>query len=243
MPKKRKIIPQVLFPEDLDKIFNVILKRKCRMKYKDYSKFYKVRDIIALYFMYWAGLRPSECLNAKANYLNLDKKTFYIPAMSNKQRFEDTIYLPDFIIDKLYSYLVLRHKLFPNNDWLFPTSHGQSKLGRISRSTMSRIFRKALRDSGLLKVSYIDGQNKERHNFTLYSLRHSYGTIVYARTRDIRKTATLLRHRDGMARTTLTYIHTTQSLENKEIIKEVFPQDIFKNIKESKDETQKMRVL
>lgn len=186
--------------------------------------------------MYWSGLRPSECLDAKVDYLNLDKKTFYIPAMSNKQRFEDTIYLPGFIIDKLYYYLSLRHKLFPNNDWLFPIKHGLNKNGKVSMSTMIRTFRKALREAGLLKVSYVDKQNGSRYNFHLYSLRHSYGTIVYSRTKDIRKTASLLRHRDGMARTTLTYIHTTQNLGNKQLISEVFPKNIFQKSVEIKNE-------
>lgn len=181
--------------------------------------FTAIRDITMYRFIYYNGLRPRECFNAKISYLNFQEETFFIPAIANKQRNQDKIPLPKFLMPELRKYLKLRNKYYPNSSYLFPSTKSEKT---IDRGTIIRQFRKAVKDAGLLELSYIDKQGFPRYNITLYSLRHSYGTIVYTKTKDIRKTALLLRHRDFWCRSTLIYIHTAERLAQKELVNQIF---------------------
>ena len=102
----------------------------------------------------------------------------------------------------------------------------------VYRGTFVRAFKKSVKDAGLLQYSYTDKQNKPRYNLTLYSLRHSFATLCYSKTKDIRKTAVMLRHRDFMCRSTLIYIHTAENLDKRKLLDEIF--------KERKEVSQKM---
>lgn len=171
-------------------------------------------------FIYYNGLRPRECYNAKLNFLNLKEQTFYIPAISNKQRNQDTIPLPRKIIPDLKIYLKIRKSVFPNSSYLFPSTTNSEK--PLYRGTFMRNFKKSVEDAGLLRTSYVDMRGAERKNISLYSLRHSFATICYLKTKDIRKTARMLRHYDFWCRSTLVYIHTSENMNKREILNQIF---------------------
>lgn len=182
-------------------------------------KFRARRNSFCIKFQFMLGLRPKECYDAKVDYINLKKKLFYIPAESNKQRYQDYMIIPKSMIPQLKNYLEFRKKFFKNSPWLFPT---RTDHGRIGRTHHARIFRDALKKSGLYKVSYVDSQGLNRGNLHLYSLRAGFGNYVYLKTRDIKKTAIALRHRDLMMRTAWKYIRIDERAERKKIISNVF---------------------
>jgi integrase len=87
------------------------------------------------------------------------------------------------------------------------------------------------RKLGLLRVSYIDAQGKPRYNITLYSLRHRFGDFCFERFNyDIKKTALMLRHYDESCRTTLRYVHTANRVKRKELMNELYNQELPEEI-------------
>lgn len=220
MAKRR--IPQTLSPDDLAKIFKSILQEKTKRKLTPYENFLRVRNCMMILMAYLLGLRPKETTDIKLIHIDFLKNSLYIPAEHNKQRNEDKIPIPNFLMNKIISYMKLRKKFFELNEWLFPNRSGKTTRAKLERNTYATLFKSALKRARLLQISYIDKKNQKRTNYTLYSLRHSFGTFVYSKTRDIRKTALALRHYDFQCRSTLTYIHTAQSLDRLKIFDEIF---------------------
>lgn len=220
MPRKRKKIPQTISLEQLKKILFVIMTDKNKNDITPIRKFYRFRSCMMIYMSYFMGLRPKEVYAAKLEHLNMEKKALYIPAENNKQRNEDLMPIPEPLIKNLIKYLELRKIYFPNNIWLFPSC--RFKKEHIDRSSYEHIFRRAVKLAGFYQVSYIDKKNLKRGNLTLYSLRHSFGSSIYEKTKDIRKTAIMLRHYDWQYRSALLYIHTTEQKSRKDMFDEIF---------------------
>lgn len=172
-----------------------------------------------LYFSYTLGLRPKECYHAKITNLNLNEKWLYIPSEDNKERQQDYVCLPDFLIPKIKSYLNYRNIYFTDSEWLFPSN---SKEGYVDRTYYEQVFREALKDTGIYKISYVDTQGLNRANFTLYSLRAGFGTYAWNKTKDIKKTAILLRHKDRQLRSTMRYVSIAEEDTRKELIDEIY---------------------
>jgi integrase len=76
--------------------------------------------------------------------------------------------------------------------------------------------------AGLRQISYIDGQGNKRRNLSVYSLRHSFGTYVNHRYKDIKIAAKALRHYDPQCRSSYIYNHTDALLSRKEIVNDVW---------------------
>lgn len=202
-------LPRILIPKELKKIEYALLHQKNKGYY-----FQRIRTIMQIYFMYFTGTRPKECISAKLEYLDFERKTFWIPASSNKQRFSDEIPLPEFLIKKLKDYLIIRKKYYPDSLWMFPT-----KKGHIEVTVFEKQFREAARKAGILRTCYIDKKNNPRYNISLYNLRMSYGTYVYEKTgHDVKKTAIMLRQRDPLCRSVMFYIAPAEEAMRRENI-------------------------
>jgi len=221
MSRVPKRLPQILTKEEFDRVIRIILDEENVKTQK--QKFSRLRNVICLNLMYYCGLRPMESYACKVSYVDFNKKMLYIPAQANKQRHEDNVDLPDFIVEMLYSYIIIKNKFFKETDWLFPVRNN-NVINHIDRSHIAKVFRDAIKKAELYKISYTDKQGLNRANLSLYSLRASYGTFVYSKTKDIRRTALMLRHRDYFCRSTLCYIQVVEAFERKSIIKELFPQ-------------------
>lgn len=222
MPRKSKGIPQVLTEEQLSRIFKAIFQTKYLDRgIPNYSTFLKFRNCMIIYLAYYLGLRPKEAYGIKMENLDLENKELLIPAESNKQQNSDFIPLPDFVIERLKAYLKTRSKFFKKSSWLFPSLHCRSK-GKLNHSVVGKIFREAVKKAGLYRVGFKDTWGRCRSLFNMYSLRHSFGSNVYDKTKDIKKTACLLRQYDWQCRSALIYIHTTQNKTRAEILQEVY---------------------
>ncbi len=219
MPKKKKSLKS-LSENQIKQLMRSMLSRKTT---GEYYNFLNIRNAFAIQFQFYLGLRPKEMYDGKLEYFDLEKKSYYIPANNNKQRFEDFAFIPDFLIPRIKAYLKIREQFFPDNEWIFPT---KSERGRIDRSYYTKVFRDAIKEIGLYYVSYKDGHGHKRATFTPYSLRAGYGTHVFDKTGDIHKTAVALRHRDIQMRTTLTYVTSNREKFRSKVTEEVFGNDI-----------------
>lgn len=180
---------------------------------KDFQHF---RNSIMFMFQFYMGLRPAECFRAKDNYLDFDKKNFFIPIESNKQRQQDFLDVPDILIEPMKLYLARKKAVYPTSDYIFPSSKGDRHL---DRSQYDRILREALKKLKLYYVSYTDKQGHKRSAYNAYSLRKGFGTLVYKQTKDILSTKMLMRHKN--LNSTLHYIYFSRDTA-KEIINDVF---------------------
>lgn len=222
MPRKRKRIPQIITPKELETIMQFLLKPKNSRRPSKADNFARLRNCVAIYLMYYLGLRPKESTNIKISHINLERKTLFIPAQNNKQRNADIMPIPDFILEKIIFFIQLTRSQKIHSEWLFPSISARASEGRAKRGSYIRAFRHALKDADMLQTSYIDEQGNQRHNITLYSLRHSFGTLVLQKTKNYRKAAKALRHYDDQCRSVLIYDHTTDHVEREEILQEVY---------------------
>jgi len=219
---RRKRIPKIITPEELETILRFIIKPKNSRRPTPQENFTRLRNCLALYLMYYLGLRPKESIAIELRHINFEKKMLFIPAQNNKQRNADIMPIPDFILEKIIFFVKLTKSQKIDSEWLFPSIHWKSKEGRATRSVYTKSFKDALIDADMLQTSYIDGQNNPRYNITLYSLRHSFGTLVLRKTKNYKKTAKALRHYDDQCRSVLIYDHTTDHIDRENILQEVY---------------------
>ena len=208
MPKR---IPKALNQLDIKKLFNSIVQKRYRGKHKDFIRY---RNFMLFYCSLILGLRPREVFNSKLENLDLVRRLWFIPKDDNKQRFSDFVYIPNLLYYPLIKYLEILKRAYPKTVYLFPTNRS-----RIDRSCYNKIFKAALKDSGLYKVAYIDGLKNNRSLYTPYSLRHTFCTNAYFKLRDIKKVSILARHKDLAMRTTSLYVHCIEDNLRPEVIK------------------------
>lgn len=231
-------------PDELLQILRAIKDKKVKCGLRDQTGFMdyfsKIRNICMVYLMYYTGLRPQECYDAKLEFFDVVRGTFFIPASSNRMRFSDTIDLPFFVIDVLKKYLSIRKKAFPDSSWLFPA---QSSRGRLSCSHFSNIFRDASRDCNFLKLMCFDKKGRAQYNTFLYCLRVSYASIVYYQTGgDIPLTDRLLRHRDKSHSTLWHYVQILHQLQAKFYIQKIiFPVQLVNGAHKKHFRSEKLR--
>ncbi len=223
MPRKPKRIPQTITEKEFYKITATLFKNPKRRKLPPYQKFTRIRNFMIFSLCFYLGLRPKESKDIKVEHINFSEKTLYIPAENNKQRNQDILPIPDFILRKIRSYLQLKNKFFKESAWLFPAKYSSNRNKNLSRGTLIKAWNDCLKKSGMLYKSYTDSNGKPRYNLTLYSLRHSFGTFSFEKLKDIKKVGSLLRHYDFQCRSTLRYIHTTQNSTRKNLFEEVYP--------------------
>lgn len=201
-PKK---IPHVLTEDD----FN----RAIKVYYDDKPCFSRMRNCLIFSICFYIGLRPKEAKDIKINHINFTDRIVYIPAENNKQRNQDLMSIPNFLMDKIKTYLLIRNKLF-DSEWLFPSNKDKN----LPRGNLIRAFDIMIKISGLRYFSYVDKLGHNRRNLSIYSLRHSFGTMAMHTYKDIKIVAKALRHYDPQCRSTYIYIHTDAAKSRKEII-------------------------
>ncbi|MCH7850748.1 MAG: tyrosine-type recombinase/integrase [Nanoarchaeota archaeon] len=216
-PKK---IPQVLEEALFGKLMKSYLKGA-----KNKSIFYKysrMRNVVIFYICYYQGFRPKESRCIEMSHLFLSQKDIYIPAENNKQRNQDIFPMSDFIINLIKEYLPIREEYLngKKSKWLFPSTRNIEN--PVYRGTLSRGFTGAIELYGLKQVSYVDKQGKRRLNFSIYSLRHSFGTNAMHNMKDIKQVAKVLRHYDEKCRSTYIYVHTDAAASRRDLLNAVY---------------------
>lgn len=213
MPRR---IPQIITKKELGRIIECIINEQAACP--QFSNYYKAKHILQILFMYFLGLRYNEVRTIEIKNIDFKKKQIYLPAKYVKTRQDDDMPVPDFLYSTMINFLKLRCKLFHKNPYLFP-----NKNGRIDdRNYLSKKFCDILKKLNISKLSYEDKSGFKRMSKNLYSLRHSFGTFVYDKTHDIKKTAIALRHHDSLLRCASRYVHISENKTRQDIFKEIF---------------------
>jgi integrase len=219
MARKGKRIPQVISKADFYKIIYAITHPGIK-KITEKRKLLMSRNVMMVYFGMLMGLRPKEIRCIRISDINIEKKELYIPAENNKQRNEDDMPIPKELFGMLIKYLEFRLKCCKDKTWLFPNFYDGTKC--VDRESHIRFFRNAVKKAGLYHVSYIDGQGNKRGNFTIYNLRHTFGTTAKLALKDIKKVKVVMRHYDPECRATMIYDHTAERCSRRELMDEIF---------------------
>ena len=161
------------------------------LDYSNSDKISYIRNNAIFHIFLLNGLRISELINMKISDIRFDVKKFTIIGKGNKER---TAYLNDSTIDAIKKYLEVRKNIKINKgyeDYLF-ISNKHEKMGV---QTVRDLVKKTYKAVGI-----------DTYKHSVHTLRHTFATILYRATSDIRLLQELLGHTN--INTTSIYTHT-----------------------------------
>lgn len=173
---------------------------------KEYDGVNKKRDLAIVKIFLYAGLRISELINLDLEDIDYGDQSIKFYGKGNKERY---VPLHKDVITSIEEYLPERNEIKPKNKdakrALFLSRHGK----RISPRSIQIFVKKYAKMAGVKKASKI----------TPHKLRHTFASILYQKTKDLRVVQDLLGHTN--ISTTQIYTHTDTE-QKKEAIDE-FP--------------------
>lgn len=163
---------------------------------ENYNDTYNRRNIAIVYTLLFSGLRVSELAN-----LNIDNYSNEYLKFIGKGNKERIVPLHSLIKDKIKRYLPLREELLigTTSKALFVSKNGN----RISTRTVQRLIKK-----------YINASNINKH-ITPHKLRHTFASMFYKKTKDLKSLQDLLGH-SSLSSTTI-YTHTDQEKKTEQV--------------------------
>lgn len=167
LPKKEKILPDVISIEEIERLINII---------KD-EDFKGKRDKAIIELLYSSGLRVSEVINLKIN--DIDLKNGFLKCFGKGSK-ERIVPFGNLAKNYIQNYLNEREKLKLNNDFLFVTKKGE----KILRQQINNI------------LNYYTKKAKIKRKIHPHMLRHSFATHLLERGADLRSVQELLGHVD-----------------------------------------------
>ncbi len=171
LPKKEKKLPQFIYPEEIEALFNSI----------DTSKAIGVRDKLILEFLYGTGVRVAELCSVKINDIDFYQKLVLIHGKGSKDRF---VPIHKTLIRSLERYLLtarndfLKRSADKDNQTLFLNFKGTSLTQRGVRYIVKRIL----------------DNSEETFNLSPHKLRHTFATHLLNNGADLRSVQELLGH-------------------------------------------------
>lgn len=165
----------------------------------------KKRDLAIVKLFLYAGLRVSELVELNLDDINYEDKSIKFYGKGNKER-----YVPLHLdtIKAIKNYLPERNKIKPNNKDAQKALFLSRRGNRISARSIQMFVKKYAKKAGIKNASKI----------TPHKLRHTFATILYHNTKDIKVLQDLLGH--SSISTTQIYTHTDQK-QKKEAIEEL----------------------
>ena len=172
-PQRKRRLPVVLNQAVLLRLFDAVENLKHRT---------------ILMTLYAAGLRVSELVHLRISDIDSQRMVLFIhQGKGAKDRY---VTLSHRLLGVLREYW----KLERPEHWLFP---GQDARRPLTRASVHKLFKKAVRKTGLIKP------------ITVHGIRHSYATHLLESGVDIRKIQLLLGHRS--LRSTQVYTHVARN--------------------------------
>jgi len=160
---------------------------------KDYNSINKYRDLAIVKIFLYAGLRVSELVNLNLTDINPDDQSIKFYGKGQKERY---VPLHHDVIRSIKAYLKERNEIKAKNEdakkALFLSRHGR----RISARSVQLMVKKYAKKAGVKKANEI----------TPHKLRHTFASLLYRQTKDIRVLQELLGH--ASISTTQIYTHT-----------------------------------
>ena len=175
LPAKSLKLPTVLSRQEVDMVLGKV--RNAAIK-------------VVLTLIYVCGLRLHEAVSLTVNDIDSQRMQIRVRGKGNKERY---VPLPEKTIELLRGYWLVHRP----EHWLFPAKKRQSDT--ISRSSVQKAFKAALRESGI------------RKNASVHSLRHSYATHLLEDGVGLRYIQMLLGYKSP--NTTAIYTHLTHKGE------------------------------
>ena len=171
LPKQEKKLPQFIYPEEIESLFNSI----------DTSKPIGKRDKLILEFLYGTGVRVGELCNIKLKDIDFYQDLVLIHGKGNKDR-----YVP---IHKMLSDALQDYILTTRNDFL---KRAQNK----ENDTLLLNFKgTSLTQRGVrLIIKRIIDNSDETFNLSPHKLRHTFATHLLNNGADLRSVQELLGH-------------------------------------------------
>lgn len=151
------------------------------------------RDLAINKSFIYCGLRISELVNLDLDDINYKDQSIKFYGKGSKERY---VPLHTEVINAIQAYLPDRNKINPKNkdaqSALFLSNRGN----RISVRTVQKMVKKYAKKSGVKNAAKI----------TPHKLRHTFASLLYKKTKDLRVLQELLGHSD--ISTTQIYTHT-----------------------------------
>lgn len=165
----------------------------------------KKRDLAIVKLFLYAGLRVSELVELNLEDINYEDKSIKFYGKGNKERY---VPLHSDTIEAIKDYLPERNKIETKNDDAQKALFLSTRGNRISARSIQLFVKKYAKMAGIKNASKI----------TPHKLRHTFATILYHNTKDIKVLQELLGHSN--ISTTQIYTHTDQK-QKKEAIDEL----------------------
>ena len=169
---------------------------------KNYDSKLTVRDLAINKLFLYCGLRISELVNLNLDDINYKDSSIKFFGKGKKERY---VPLHNEVIPILKDYLSFREGIKAKNDdakkALFLSNRGK----RINPRTIQIMVKKYAKLAGI----------KEAEKITPHKLRHTFATMLYRKTKDLKILQTLLGHNN--ISTTQIYTHTDKE-ERKDAI-------------------------
>ncbi len=165
----------------------------------------KKRDLAIVKIFLYAGLRVSELVELNVDDINYEDKSIKFYGKGNKERY---VPLHSDTLKAIDEYLPERDKIKPSNEDAKKALFLSTRGNRISARSIQLFVKKYAKMAGIKNASKI----------TPHKLRHTFATILYHNTKDIKVLQDLLGHEN--ISTTQIYTHTDQK-QKKEAIDEL----------------------
>lgn len=186
MPKIQKSLPNILSPDEVDKLLDIELKDS-----------FSYRNKAMLELMYSSGLRVTELVDLKLQDIDLSQDIVRIFGKGSKER---VIPIGDYAKEYLEKYIKeYRNSMFKKNtnEYVFLNNHGN----KMTRQGFFKIIKKISNEVGIKK------------DISPHTLRHSFASHMLKYGADLRTIQELLGHSD--ISTTQIYTHiTNEELKN-----------------------------
>ncbi len=212
--------PQPLTEEEFRKIIDEIMKVKPYCKNVELALFNSWKFATMLWFHYYLGLRPRTVRLIEIKHLDFKNRILFVPAMNVKTRAADNFPIPDVLYVKLIVWLKVRCKLIHNSKWLFPSS--KFPFNCQDKNYLGGKVRKILKKLDISRPSWKDKSGMIHYNKCLYSIRRSFATKVWQRTKNIKFVEIALGHHDPLMRNAWRYISICEDEERPEIFRQVW---------------------
>jgi len=211
--KNREDVDKFRLKQDMDKYIPEEDALKILAHYKEKTKEDKPNLLyFGLFCIANFGLRVSECILLKFKHIEKCKNGFVlIPTLKKRLKKESFIPEKKISCSENLCPIILEHikmikKNFIHNkdNWLFP---GKSHNSHICRHTLQNAFSDAVIELSL------------NRKYSIHSLRHYRGTLLYRLTKDIMLVKNEMRHSN--INTTQLYVHIVQMEENMEKLRKM----------------------
>lgn len=186
MPKLKKSLPNIMSPDEVDKLLDIKL-----------IDVYSYRNKAMLELMYSSGLRVSELVDLKLQDIDFSNDCVRIFGKGSKERI---IPIGEYALEYLEKYInEYRNSMFKKstNEYVFLNNHGNP----MTRQGFFKIIKKIAKEKGISK------------DISPHTLRHSFASHMLKYGADLRTIQELLGHSD--ISTTQIYTHiTNEELKN-----------------------------